>query len=440
MSGSTDSIQKVYITGNTQKGIRNGVETYINHAIDYLSAKYNFDAEEAKRDFTFEVEFQRGESKPRVKRETPGIPLPWTGEVNPDWCGALRVNHQLYSQCTNAPCKGGTLCKTCQNHADKSSNGKPPNGTVEDRAGVGLMEFRSPKDGKAVVPYANVMAKLGIDRESAEKEAAKFGMTIPEEQFEAKVAKRGRPKKAKSAAEVNTPEGSPKPKRGRGRPRKNTKVVETSVGDDVIASLVADANKKANIEQNTTDDSKTPVNASPEEEIPVDTKEEKKRAKIEEKKRTKLEEKRRAKLIDTINQMKESDADLLCSPIEDMTNDEMKQWIKDNKPKPAPKKRGRKPASPKKKEVDEVVAVDDTASEAETKDEPLQEEEINSDSEEEEEEATVVKRFEHNGVKYLRDEKTGTLYDTTTHEEVGIWNEETQSIDASVYDAETDEE
>jgi hypothetical protein len=38
-----------------------------------------------------------------------------------------------------------------------------------------------------------------------------------------------------------------------------------------------------------------------------------------------------------------------------------------------------------------------------------------------------VKRFEHNGVKWLRD-SNGVIYSMETQEEVGVWNEEMQTI------------
>jgi hypothetical protein len=50
-----------------------------------------------------------------------------------------------------------------------------------------------------------------------------------------------------------------------------------------------------------------------------------------------------------------------------------------------------------------------------------------SAAEEEEEVEVVVKRFEHNGVKWLRD-STGVIYSMETQEEVGVWNEDMQTI------------
>ena len=44
------------------------------------------------------------------------------------------------------------------------------------------------------------------------------------------------------------------------------------------------------------------------------------------------------------------------------------------------------------------------------------------------EEEVHVKRFTHNGVKWLRD-STGVIYDMESQEEVGVWNEDTQEIE-----------
>ena len=48
---------------------------------------------------------------------------------------------------------------------------------------------------------------------------------------------------------------------------------------------------------------------------------------------------------------------------------------------------------------------------------------------EEEEEVVHVHKFYHEGKTYLRDEKTNILFDCETHDEVGVWNPETNTID-----------
>ena len=50
-------------------------------------------------------------------------------------------------------------------------------------------------------------------------------------------------------------------------------------------------------------------------------------------------------------------------------------------------------------------------------------------AEEEEEEEVEVEEIEYDGVKYLRSNK-GLVYDMETSEEIGVWNSETNRIDA----------
>ena len=52
-----------------------------------------------------------------------------------------------------------------------------------------------------------------------------------------------------------------------------------------------------------------------------------------------------------------------------------------------------------------------------------------SEDEDEDEEPVKVRKFEHEGTTYLRDEKTNILYDVESQDEVGIWNPETKTID-----------
>ena len=153
------------------------------------------------------------------------------------------MNHGLHSQCSNAKeicdISGNELdyCKTCGKQAKENENSEPNAGDIRSR----ISGTWTPK-GK-LVNYGNVMNKLGITREKAEEEAAKLGLTIPEDQFIVVKGKRGRPKGADAAATSSSDDE--KPKRPRGRPRKNAKVIDSSTGDDLIASLVAVANSES---------------------------------------------------------------------------------------------------------------------------------------------------------------------------------------------------
>jgi hypothetical protein len=56
-----------------------------------------------------------------------------------------------------------------------------------------------------------------------------------------------------------------------------------------------------------------------------------------------------------------------------------------------------------------------------------------------EEEPDVVKRFEFEGVKYLKSKNTGIIYNME-QDVIGKWNESTQKIDFNTEDGEEEEE
>ncbi len=227
---------------------------YGEEVIRACAAHFNFDADAAISKFIKERQLEKAERIPKEKKakapkaaksEKPtvsAIPLPWTGEVRPGFCTGLRLNHGLHTQCTMVATKDGCYCKTCQKQADANANGKPTYGCVEDRQAMGLTEYRDPK-GKQSVPYAAVMQKLNISKSDAEAEAAKIGITIPEELFEERKLARGRPKKDASASDTDSSQSSQSSvKKARGRPKKAKKAVESENGDDLISALVAKAN------------------------------------------------------------------------------------------------------------------------------------------------------------------------------------------------------
>lgn len=189
--------------------------------VKILAEKYGFDADEAER-------YLKDNKRKTKSSQKAKIPLPFCGKIQELWCNGIRLNHGLYSQCTNAKVNGG-YCKTCARQAERNG-GKPTYGTVEDRmAQKNPLDYKDPK-GKRVVPYANVMEKLGISRKEAEEAAKELGWTIREEDFAKRVMKKGRPAKKKEAEEV-------KEKKPRGRPRKTKKVVTDEV-DNLVESLV----------------------------------------------------------------------------------------------------------------------------------------------------------------------------------------------------------
>ena len=59
--------------------------------------------------------------------------------------------------------------------------------------------------------------------------------------------------------------------------------------------------------------------------------------------------------------------------------------------------------------------------------------------EEDEEVADIVKRFEYEGVKYLKSKNTGIVYNMN-QDAVGKWNEKTSKIDFSEAGSEEEED
>ena len=163
---------------------------------------------------------EKKEKPPKpLKTEQPKFVLPWCGEAKTCWCSALRANYGLYTQCTMPPLPGEKYCKTCAKHVAASPDGIPPCGTVEQRLAVPGLEYRDPKGKKASL-YTAFMKKNLLTPEMVMEEAAKFGLTVPEEQLNTVSTGRGRPKKSAlvddSASDVSSP------KRKAGRPKKVT--------------------------------------------------------------------------------------------------------------------------------------------------------------------------------------------------------------------------
>ena len=217
-----------------EKEMKNFTTNVVKEAVKALSVEYGFKAEEALEKMNLEeVRMRVGvkvEKNKKAKEETPSIPLPFTGQIKEGWCQAIKQNHGLYSQCNNTAVTEGdvVLCKACNNQKEKK--GKPTCGYIQERMEGPLMEYKDDK-GKQVVTYGVVLKKLQIERADAEAEAMKYGIMIPEDQYEIPEKTKGRPKKEDEADKK------------RGRPKKEKKVVSGSAADDLVAKLISEANK-----------------------------------------------------------------------------------------------------------------------------------------------------------------------------------------------------
>ena len=374
---------------------------YGEEVIRACALKYGFDAEEAISLFIKPRQFEKSirepkekpvaksksPSKPKDKVEVSEVPLPWTGKAREGLCCGIRLNHGLHTQCSMIPASGGEYCKTCQKQADGNASGKPTYGTVADRLAAPLMEYRDPK-GKQSVPYAVVMAKLGITREKAVEEARKIGVELPDEVFEERIVKRGRPKKDATASDTDSDASQTSQdsvKKGRGRPKKEKKVVESTSSDDLISALVARAN------------------------LTIDT-----------------------KLADTV----------------DKTNMSPKAAEKLKNVAKKEKKVKKEAVVQEVTQVQEVAEVQKVAeaqkvAQVQKVDEVADEENSHTpqnDDDDDDDETVEVEVFTFEGKKYFKDPKNNHLYDPDTNEEVGIWNAVTNKIDEVYYYCESDDE
>jgi hypothetical protein len=221
-------------SNHTINAINSLLETVVTQCVELLADTYKFNAVDAMHtlrlagtlsipEFVEQEPSKQRANKPASKSASkpaknanlsPAFPLPWCGKIVDTWCHALRVNRNLFSQCTNQIDTGGdnqSYCATCW--GNYATNQEFRYGTVEDRIRAeteygNTVDFvHNPDSDKAkkALPYANIMSKQtpSITREQAETEAARFGLTIPDEQFVARVLKRGRPSAKVTVTSVN---------------------------------------------------------------------------------------------------------------------------------------------------------------------------------------------------------------------------------------------
>ena len=463
----------VFMSRAFEKAAAQSATDFSIAVIHALADKYGFDAKEAMAICQIseikvkksanrvkgegKVRSTKAKAEPKPKREVPAFPLPFCGQAVEDWCLGLRLNHGLHSQCTMERLAGGDYCKTCQKQCDKNASGKPTYGCVADRMACPILEYRDPKAHKQTLPFANVMTKLNITREAAEAEALKFGLTIPEEHFVERASRRGRPKKDASASDTDSESGDSKPKK-RGRPKKEKKVIAASVGDDLIASLVASAKKASTPTPSVTSNSEEADDASSvvsslSSASAKSTSTKSKKLKVKKTKASKVKTpeqiakeeakaKRAAEKEAKLATLSAEHQELLTKlgrPAEAAPQKigELTKLVSALKKELKAVEKAKKEAEIKAKKDAEALAIKEKLEKeaAELKEKeaqaaaamvaPAEEEE---DVEEDDDDSTNVVEFKHGGVTYWKDGE-GNLYDPETQEQVGFWNKETQQVE-----------
>ena len=388
-------MSSVKLSGVCEKHVLAMTRDYAESVLLAAAEKYGFDGAEAlacllsnKTEVVREKKAKKVTEKKSVEKK-PQTVLPFCGEVQSDCCKAIRLNHNLFTQCTNSPAEG-EFCKTCNGNAAKN-DGKPTYGTVEDRMNAGRMEYSV--GGKKVIRYSRVMDKLNITRDQAEKAAADMGVVIAEDQFEHEIVKKGRPSKSAEVSDTES-ETSQKESKKAGRPKKAMKAVKSTTGDDLIASLIANA---ATTEAATTEAS-------------VKT----------EKKPTKTDITKAS-----VSLLKE-----MCSAagVAEAKKAEMQKNLRLHFGYDSDEEK--KPAAVSTLAPAPAPAVEEELQHEEHKEEEHKEEEP-SKEEESDEENVEVELWTHpkTGEKYLIDSSDNMLYAIEDYSPVGIWNPETENID-----------
>ena len=251
------------------------------------------------------------------------------------------------------------------------------------------MEFRDPK-GKSPTHFMKVMKKLKISREEVEEEAGKLNIIINDIHFEEeKVEKKekGRPKK----------------------PKRRIELADDST--DLFAALVAKANEESDESGSSSEEDKSSIAEN---------------------------------IIDSV-------LDKVSVIAENKEKEAIKQAEKQKKEAEKAEKEALKLAEKQKKEEEKQKKESVQASKVvKSKKESVEPVEVEVSSEKkasksaavkevEEPEEDIVKRFEFEGVKYLKSKKTGIIYNME-HDVIGKWNEKTGKIDFEEAGSEEEEE
>jgi chemotaxis protein histidine kinase CheA len=409
----------------------------------WLAKEYDLDENDAvsKLSSVLNINVIKKEKKEKEKKVLglkSKFPLPFNGWHDKSKCSGLRQNNGLYTQCTNNRKDENELtmfCNQCEKHAVKNEEGIPEYGTIEQRMSVGVMDFVDPK-GRKPTAYRKVMKKYNISIEEVKKEAEKLGITILEEHFSRPIdTKRGRP--------ATKPKGEAKG--AKGRPKKESKVLEIEDEEDLFASLVASAEQTddtsviSDLSDTTGKESQKQAKASEkqakeqEKEAAKTAKEQEKAekaAKLEAEKQAKEQEKtEKAAKLEAEKQAKEQEKAEKAAKLE--AEKQAKEAAKAEK---AAKLEAEKLAKEQEKAAEKLAKEQEKAAKLEAEKQAKEQEKTTKKNnkvlklqEEEEEEESYRKCSDTNGNKYIRSEQTNVVYDLKTYTEseellpVGKW-------------------
>lgn len=403
MSSSVIVVNMSQVMNNMMKGLMTNVTSQV---VEACALKYGFSAEEALRDLGVSVstakKLENRKCSSTPKKKTPVFPLPFSGEHDDSLCQALRQNNGLYTQCQAIRKDADSFCKSCTQLANKREDGVPEYGTISQRLAIDVFSYVDPK-GRKPIAYTKVMKKYKITNEQVLEEATKFGININTTHFvEPEKTKRGRP-----ASEPKEPK---EPKGSKGRPKKITKVVQIQDDDDdLFASLVASADESDEVDKADKVEKLAADKVEKADKLAAEKVEKAEKLAAEKaEKADKLAAEKAEKLAEKLAKAEQDKAEKEAKLAEKLAKAEQAKAEKEAKLAKAQQDKAEKEAAPKKqtKKVEE---------------EPEQEE-------------TYKKCGEVNGIKYIRSQQTGIVYDFNKYTEseelypVGKWNAEGKTI------------
>lgn len=397
----------------------------VRRAIMECGEMYNFDSNEAIRRLgvdNMEVVKEKGVKKDVKKDVVTLFPLPYNGEMKEECCNGLKQNHGLYTQCVMMRKEDEKYCKGCKTQADKNENGEPDYGTIQSRQAVGILEYVDPK-GKSPTAYTKIMKKFKLTEEQVIEEGKKMNMEINSIHFVVGDMKRGRPKSAVEKASKGV----------KGRPKKSKKVLELNEGneEDLFASMVAAANKSEN--ESLSEESE---NVSVMSNGSADDNGEKAAKDAVEKaaKETEKAAKETEKAAKDAEKAAKKEAEKAAKEAEKAAKEAEKAAKDAEKAAKEAEKAAKKEAEKAAKEAEKAAKSAKEAAKETAKETGKAAKEAAKEDEPE-----VVKRFEYEGVKYLKSKKSGVVYNME-QDIIGKWNAETNKIEFDEMESEEEED
>ena len=396
----------------TMNRVSRNVAAMYQDMVRECAGMYGFDAEEAilRLDLSMSKKVSKKVSVEKVVREKvvreKTVPLPFDACcVDASKCQGLKPNHGLYTQCPNSKTDSSEYCSGCKKQCDKN-DGKLPAGTVDDRISQGA-EFKDGK-GKRPVHFTKVMKKLNLSREMVMEFAGKMNVEVNEDNF-------------------NEPE-----KKGKGRPKKSKSVVAAS-SDDVFAELAMEnasasqastlceeEDEVSSLSGNESDNSKVSKGSKGSKKMSAEEKAAKEAEKAEKKaaKEAEKAEKKAAKEAEMAEKKAAKEA-------------EMAEKKAAKEAEKAEKKAAKEAEKAEKKAAKEAEKAKKASKEVAPAPAPVPA----SDNSKK----VVAKKFTHNGVVYAKS-GDGRVFDLTTKEFLGNWDEDKKEIIYCSDDEDSDEE